>query len=67
MKNIEPTLETIEDYDGKESPEKRMTIWIVILTGLLIGAVYIILNATTDVSDELDKVDVVQTSTIYKH
>ena len=53
MKNLEPTLESIEDYNGKESTEKKMTIWIVILTGLLIGAVYAIVNATTDVSDKL--------------
>ncbi len=64
MKNIEPTLETIEDYEGKESAEKRMTIWIVILSGLLIGAVYTIVSATTTVSDELKVID---TSAIYKH
>jgi len=64
MKNIEPTLETIEDYEGKESAEKRMTIWIVILSGLLIGAVYTIISATTIVSDELKVID---TSAIYKH
>jgi len=64
MKNTEPTLETIEDYDGKESVEKRMTILIVILSGLLIGAIYIIINATTTVSDELKDID---TSAIYKH
>ncbi len=33
-------MESIEDYAGKESLEKRMTVWIVILSGLLIGAVY---------------------------
>jgi len=64
MKNTEPTLETIEDYEGKESVEKRMTILIVILSGLLIGAIYIIINATTTVSDELKDID---TSAIYKH
>ena len=47
MKNSEPTLETIEDYDGKESREKRLTIWLVILSGLLIGAIYTIVNANT--------------------
>ena len=53
MKNLEPTLETIEDYCGKESKEKKMTVWIVILSGLLIGAVYGIINANSSVSDDL--------------
>jgi len=57
MKNIEasvePTLKTIEDYDGKESKEKTMTIWIVILTGLLIGAIYGIVGSNSSVSDAL--------------
>lgn len=49
----EPSLESIEDYDNKESNEKRLTIWIVILVGLLIGAIYGIIRANSDVSDEL--------------
>jgi len=53
MHDTEPTLETIEDYDGKESREKRKTIWIVILSGLLIGAIYSIISANSSVSDEL--------------
>ena len=53
MKNVEPLLETIEDYNGKESKEKRMTIWIVILSGLLMGAIYGIINANSSVSDDL--------------
>ncbi len=53
MKNIEPTLKTIEDYNGKESKEKKMTIWIVILTGLLIGAIYGIVGSNSSVSDAL--------------
>ncbi len=57
MKNIEvtvePTLEKIEDYDGKESKEKKMMIWIVILTGLLIGALYGIIGSNSSVSDAL--------------
>ena len=53
MKHLEPTLEAIEDYNGKESAEKRMTIWVVILSGLLIGAVYGIIRANSSVSDEL--------------
>ncbi len=53
MQSIEPTLETIEDYNGKESSEKRLTIWIVVLSGLLIGAIYTIIAANAVVSDEL--------------
>jgi len=53
MKYAEPTLETIEDYDGHESKEKRNIIWIVILSGLLIGAIYGIIAANSSVSDEI--------------
>ncbi len=64
MKNVEPTLETIEDYNGGESREKRMTIWIVILSGLLVGAVYGIINANSSVSDDLG---VSHTTGMYKY
>ena len=53
MQNNEPTLQSIEDYDGKESTEKKLTIWIVILSGLLIGSIYAIIAANTSVSDLL--------------
>ncbi|MEA3419746.1 MAG: hypothetical protein U9Q90_10160 [Campylobacterota bacterium] len=53
MENLEPTLEAIEDYNGNESTEKRMTIWVVILSGLLIGAIYGIIQVNSSVSDEL--------------
>ncbi len=53
MQNNEPTLQNIEDYDGKESTEKKLTIWIVILSGLLIGSIYAIIAANTGVSDLL--------------
>jgi len=56
MNQIEPTLERIEDYNGKESKEKRLTVYIVILSGLLIGAIYGIIASNTSVSDViLDK------------
>jgi len=54
MKSMEPTLEHIEDYDGKESREKRLTIWLVVLSGLLIGAVYGIIQANSSVDDAID-------------
>lgn len=36
----EPTLEKLDDYNGKESPEKRKTIWLVVLSALVIGAIF---------------------------
>jgi len=59
MKQNEPNLEQIEDYFGKESTEKRLTVYIVILSGLLIGAIYGIIASNTSVSDVL--VDKTQT------
>jgi hypothetical protein len=54
MKQIdEPSLESIEDYNNNESKEKRLTIWVVILSGLLVGAIYGIIKANSHVSDEL--------------
>ncbi len=64
MRNLEPTLDTIEDYNGQESKEKRMTVWIVILSGLLIGAIYTIISANSSVSDDLG---VSHTTGMYKH
>ena len=54
MHNMEPTLERIEDYKAKGSIEKRLTVWIVILSGLLVGAIYGILIANSSVSDSLE-------------
>ena len=55
MDHIEPTLENLEDYKTKGSVEKRLTVWIVILSGLLIGAIYGIVAATNStVSDTLE-------------
>jgi hypothetical protein len=53
MQNNEPTLQNIEDYEGKGSNEKKLTVWIVILSGLLIGSMYAIIAANTSVSDLL--------------
>jgi hypothetical protein len=54
MHSTEPTLEKIEDYNAKGSIEKRLTVWIVILSGLLVGAIYGILIANSSVSDRLE-------------
>ncbi len=40
MKDNEPTLSSIEDYDTLKGPKKRI-VWIVILSGLLIGAIFV--------------------------
>ncbi len=53
MKSSEPTLESMEDYSGKESKEKKLTIWVVILAGLLIGAIYGMIQSNSSVSDAL--------------
>lgn len=53
MNDIEPTLEKIEDYNGGESKEKRLTIWIVILSVLLMGAIYGIISVSSTVPDVL--------------
>ena len=50
---MEPTLEQIEDYTKTGSKEKRLTVWIVILSGLLIGAIYGIIASNSSVSDAL--------------
>lgn len=50
---MEPTLEHIEDYKAKGSTEKRLTVWIVILSGLLVGAIYSIFSVNASVSDSL--------------
>jgi len=53
MQTNEPTLQDIEDYAGKGSVEKRLTVWVVILSGLLVGAIYGIIAANTSVSEVL--------------
>jgi len=53
MRDFEPTLESIEDYNGKESREKKLTVRLVILSGLLVGAIYGWLQSNAAVSDEL--------------
>jgi hypothetical protein len=52
MKNSEPTLAGIEDYNNTESDEKRKTVKMVILLGLVIGCLYtgakFMFNSVTD-------------------
>lgn len=40
MKDNEPTLSTIEDYDTLKG-SKKTGVWTVIIIGLLIGAIFV--------------------------
>ncbi len=40
MKDNEPTLSSIEDYNTLKGPKKRI-VWAVIISGLLIGAIFV--------------------------
>ena len=50
--NNEPSLEKIDDYDGKESPEKRNTVRRVIIFLLVIGAIYAFIKSNTNSVDD---------------
>jgi len=62
MKRVEePTLVHIEDYAAPAGIQKRLTVWIVILSGLLIGALYALAQAHGSVSDALPvKTDIIK-------
>lgn len=51
----EPALEKLDDYRGKESPGKRRTIWLVVMSAFVIGAIF----ASFDMSSP--KKDLVET------
>ncbi|MDY0327306.1 MAG: hypothetical protein RBR07_03575 [Arcobacteraceae bacterium] len=38
--NSEPSLDKIDDYNGKESKEKNRTVKLVIVGILIVGAIY---------------------------
>jgi hypothetical protein len=38
---MEPTLENIEDYNTLKGQKKKV-VWAVVLSGLILGAVYVI-------------------------
>ncbi|SHO80684.1 hypothetical protein MNB_SV-15-287 [hydrothermal vent metagenome] len=57
----EPTLNGIEDYDNNESQEKRRVIWIVIITGLIIGGIFTYFKNNSLVSDKISgTTDIIQ-------
>lgn len=59
MQQCEPSLESLEDYRGAERLEKKLTIWVVILSGLLVGAVYSIVKLNNaSVSDVVNTQEV---------
>jgi hypothetical protein len=54
MREFEPTMRTIEDYNGNESKEHRKTVRWVIASILLIGAGYSAIHSSFDsVSDQI--------------
>jgi len=64
MKDNEPTLSSIEDYNTLKGSKKRI-VWMVILSGLIIGAFFVgaklyygEANDTIPVQDTIGKVPV---------
>ena len=48
---MEPTLENISDYNELKG-EKKKTVWIVIIVGLLIGVGYLVASKVFNAKDE---------------
>ncbi|CAA6815002.1 MAG: Unknown protein [uncultured Sulfurovum sp.] len=49
----EPTMDQIDDYDNKETPEKRKTIRIIIIALLIIGAIsYALIKYNSTMPDD---------------
>jgi hypothetical protein len=57
--NDEPTLEKIDDFDNKESKDKRNTVRLVIIGLIVLGAIYSFIkyenNQVTDYVGTPDK------------
>jgi len=47
----ELSLEKIDDYNGKESKEKRRTVWLVVIFCLIIGAIFAVIKSTSQFDD----------------
>ena len=47
----EPSLEKIDDYNGKESKEKKNTVRVVIIFCLVVGAFFAYLKSTSTSND----------------
>jgi hypothetical protein len=52
----EPELETISDYNSLQGEKKRV-VWAVVITGLLIGSIYVIANKIYGDADDTIKVE----------
>lgn len=49
--NDEPSLDKIDDYNGKESKQKRNTVRLIVILCLVVGAVFVYLKNTSNVDD----------------
>ena len=47
----EPSLEKIDDYNGKESKQKKNTVRVVIIFCLVVGAFFAYLKSTSTLND----------------
>lgn len=53
MSNLkgEPSLDKIDDYDGKESKQKKNTVRLIVVLCLVVGAFFVYLKNTSTVDD----------------
>lgn len=56
LKN-EPSNEKIEDYDGKESKEKKNTVRLVVIFCLVVGAIFAYIKTTSMPDDYVGTAD----------
>lgn len=49
--NNEPSLEKIDDYNGKESKEKRNTVYLVIIFCIAVGILFSYLRSSSVQTD----------------
>ena len=52
----EPSLEKLDDYDNKESPQKRRIIWLVVILALAIGAIFAMFDTDSPKKDLVNTV-----------
>lgn len=56
----EPRLEDIDDYNNLKGDKKRI-VWIVIIVGIIIGAIYLYINNNFGtVKDQIKTTDIIQ-------
>jgi len=55
----EPRLEDIDDYDTLKGKKKKV-VWIVIIVGLVLGAIYSIAYNMYDYEDKVETNDIVK-------